>query len=167
MGCVGLLEHSPGMWEVANTGTRTRTSPIQPNAYLFFKLEWFLLVFEKQLWQVLIFFVPSRGQWLIVWLTQKLSSLTHACWGISAQVSSPVGSCGSGSEGFPRLCKSPKPHWGHLISFTLLAPFWAYLDTLGCPKWFWWRVFVRERAAMEDVWWCRPSVAFWRMFSQN
>lgn len=47
--CVGLLEHSPGMWEMGNTGTRTRTSPIQPNAYLFVMLESFFLVFEKQL----------------------------------------------------------------------------------------------------------------------
>lgn len=47
--CVGLLEHSPGMWEMGNTGTRARTSPIQPNAYLFVMLESFFLVFEKQL----------------------------------------------------------------------------------------------------------------------
>lgn len=46
---MGLLEHSPGMWDMGNTGTSTRISQVQPNVYLFVMLESLFLVFEKQL----------------------------------------------------------------------------------------------------------------------
>lgn len=151
--CVGLLEHSLGMWNWEMQEQGPPQSSWMPTYLLC--LNHSFLFLEKQLWQVLFFFFSPQWAMTHYWLTQKLSRLTYSWWGIYTKVSALAGSCSSGIGCSPvyvevimltvSICSASlyQPATGHI--------YMVFVDQAGLVRECTWESFDGD---VEWVCWC-------------